>query len=650
MKSYILMAALLVVSATACSAQTVYTIPANPTNVTQLPNVCNPGGQNTYVYLTAGSIGYYVCVSPNVYQQFPAGTSTLIAANPPGGPGGTCSTTAIAYLAPSGTIYTCVGGVWVASGGGGSTCGTPIVTAGTVAPVFGSGVNCASFTITVPTTITPIGIVGSGPWFYVVTNTGQTTVTYAGVTQTGVCQPDASTVGATSIIQMVLVGTTLYPASCSSATAASLAAGIVPASNYPTGPNIAATAHNIANTPLACADTSASATAQSCTTAPSFTLGPGDTILYSTTTQNTGDLTIAVNGGSAIHVRKWQGSSVLASGDMKANVPLLLTFDGTYLEAYTIGNAPSAGFTNPMSAANQVIGSGSSSGGAASALTLPSCSGASNALDYNTSTNLFGCNSITATGTAGTNISISGTAISYNPFDTTVLKIFDTGFCNGGTAAGSANTFQGDGWIFSLTNAGTLIQPANSANTDQNHPCGVKLLSPASTSNGMYMALVQNGPNPTIPNIFASGTFVAMEMQAQAKLSATTTIRFNWGWSPSAAIPNGTSSQGCGIRYDTTLSDTGWTAWCGNGSAMATAAVTGTLNTSTHRFRMWQTTQGTVNFSVDGGATATISSDISSTAALTWAPKFWISNDGTSTTSQLDVFRAVGWFTGLAVN
>ena len=44
---------------------------------------------------------------------------TLIPANPPGGIGGSCSASTVAYLTPDGTLVTCVSGVWTAQSGGG---------------------------------------------------------------------------------------------------------------------------------------------------------------------------------------------------------------------------------------------------------------------------------------------------------------------------------------------------------------------------------------------------------------------------------------------------------------------------------------------------------------------------------------------------
>jgi hypothetical protein len=94
-----------------------------------------------------------------------------------------------------------------------------------------------------------------------------------------------------------------------------------------------------------CPDSSGSPTAQSCATPTGFPLATGDSLQYTTTTANTGALTIAVNGGSAVTVRKWSGTVGLASGDMPANVPVTLTYDGTYLDLGTIANAPAGAGT-----------------------------------------------------------------------------------------------------------------------------------------------------------------------------------------------------------------------------------------------------------------------------------------------------------------
>lgn len=100
---------------------------------------------------------------------------------------------------------------------------------------------------------------------------------------------------------------------------------------------------SLANTiPFVCSDTSGSATAQSCSTTPSFTLTTGYCFAYNTTTQNSGALTINPNSAGAKTVQKWLGTA-LASADMPANKTVVLCYDGTNLQLMTIGNAPAGG-------------------------------------------------------------------------------------------------------------------------------------------------------------------------------------------------------------------------------------------------------------------------------------------------------------------
>lgn len=120
---------------------------------------------------------------------------------------------------------------------------------------------------------------------------------------------------------------------------------------------VAATAHNEA-TPKICPDSSGSGTAQVCNTSPTFTPIAGDTILYSTTTTNTGDVTVNVNSLGAKHIRKYQASGTLASGDLVMGVNMLLTYDGTFWEIYTIGNAPGGAGTVTSVATTSPLGGG----------------------------------------------------------------------------------------------------------------------------------------------------------------------------------------------------------------------------------------------------------------------------------------------------
>lgn len=103
---------------------------------------------------------------------------------------------------------------------------------------------------------------------------------------------------------------------------------------------------NPADNLLKCSDTSGSATAQSCTAPAGWTLPPlkGDLIVYYTTTTNTGALTLNFNGSGAAPVQK-QGGVALSAGDIQANKPVLMTFDGTNWQLQISGSPAGSGAT-----------------------------------------------------------------------------------------------------------------------------------------------------------------------------------------------------------------------------------------------------------------------------------------------------------------
>jgi hypothetical protein len=213
-------------------------------------------------------------------------------------------------------------GVFLTSASAGATAQVELLPAhfGTaLIPSTGSGnvVLATSPTLTTPNLGTPSALVLTNatglPCAALPALTGDTT------TSSGSCATTTAKINGTA-----------YPTS----------AGVV-GSNSSAQP-VAATAHGIV-LPKTCADSSGSGTAQSCTTSPSFTPASGDQILYSTTTNNSGDVTVNVNSLGAKHIRKWSASAVLASGDLVANVPITLIYDGTFWEIPTIGNAPSGG-------------------------------------------------------------------------------------------------------------------------------------------------------------------------------------------------------------------------------------------------------------------------------------------------------------------
>lgn len=129
--------------------------------------------------------------------------------------------------------------------------------------------------------------------------------------------------------------------------------------NVPLGPNAVIDAVGQTGIVLAayngryCHDTSGSGTAQSCSTSAAgvpFTPALGSWILYATTTANTGAaLTINVNGAGAASVLKWQNTSTLVPGDVCANEPIPMFYDGTHWVMPSPCIRPNTGGTCTMS-------------------------------------------------------------------------------------------------------------------------------------------------------------------------------------------------------------------------------------------------------------------------------------------------------------
>jgi hypothetical protein len=91
-----------------------------------------------------------------------------------------------------------------------------------------------------------------------------------------------------------------------------------------------------------CTPASASGTAYTCTTSPSFTPVAGSVIAFKPDVSNSGaSATLNVNSSSALPLAKWQTTTTLAANDFRSGTYTVLTNDGTNWEAQTIGNAPS---------------------------------------------------------------------------------------------------------------------------------------------------------------------------------------------------------------------------------------------------------------------------------------------------------------------
>jgi hypothetical protein len=119
--------------------------------------------------------------------------------------------------------------------------------------------------------------------------------------------------------------------------------GILPVANGGTGISSAATADTFSAT-LKCAAASASGTAYTCTSSPSFTPAAQDAILFKADVANTGSATLNVNSSSAKTIKKQGGGTNLVANDLLAGQWVTLVYDGTnwQMEGQS-GNASAGG-------------------------------------------------------------------------------------------------------------------------------------------------------------------------------------------------------------------------------------------------------------------------------------------------------------------
>jgi hypothetical protein len=122
--------------------------------------------------------------------------------------------------------------------------------------------------------------------------------------------------------------------------------GILPVANGGTGISSAATADTFSAT-LKCAAASASGTAYTCTSSPSFTPAAQDAILFKADVANTGSATLNVNSSSAKTIKKQGGGTNLVANDLLAGQWVTLVYDGTnwQMEGQS-GNASAGGVTS----------------------------------------------------------------------------------------------------------------------------------------------------------------------------------------------------------------------------------------------------------------------------------------------------------------
>lgn len=130
-----------------------------------------------------------------------------------------------------------------------------------------------------------------------------------------------------------LTGDTTTSAGSCATTTAKINGTSFPTSSHGIASNSSAqpvnmTAHDNSSI-LTCAAASASGTAYTCTTTPSFTPATGDRILFKADVANTGSATLNVNSSAADTIEKQGGGTVLAANDLLAGTWCAMIFDAS---------------------------------------------------------------------------------------------------------------------------------------------------------------------------------------------------------------------------------------------------------------------------------------------------------------------------------
>jgi hypothetical protein len=174
-----------------------------------------------------------------------------------------------------------------------------------------------------------------------------------------------------------------------------------------------------------------------------------------------------------------------------------------------------------------------------------------------------------------------------------------SGFETGGT-----NLNWGVAFLGAAANA-SLVVPADSG-------CiGSVILTSGNAASGNYafIAATEIVTASTMTSLMCPMNDKTFDCKFRVAIPNTTSVRVYAG----LVDNNAAAGDGMYIRYDTSLSDTTWTAVTADGSGANTQTITGSvLDANYHTLRIRSTTAGTILFSVDGGTEISSATHITS--------------------------------------
>jgi len=237
--------------------------------------------------------------------------------------------------------------------------------------------------------------------------------------------------------------------------------------------------------------------------------------------------------------------------------------------------------------------------------------------------------------TAGNNTTVSGTAVSWVPFDPTTSWIKDE-FC-GGTNASSGDNLWGElGWLTRSDNTGGIVTYGASV---ANHPCMIHMTTDASTAFGNEMlSLVSISTVNQIPPL-NTGSY---EFNFVFRMNQTGTSDLYVGLNGEAFGSEFSDVNDAYLRYNTG-DNANWQFRICVASSCTTTNTGNAADTAWHRLRI-QSVSGTATICMDACSSPTA---ITSMPSTTLMPMFYIGNLSSAVSRSVDVDMFSAMFTGL---
>jgi hypothetical protein len=149
----------------------------------------------------------------------------------------------------------------------------------------------------------------------------------------------------------------------------------------------------------------------------------------------------------------------------------------------------------------------------------------------------------------------------------------------------------------------------------QNHPGIIRLTASGAAVSGDGFQLDLGGQSfGGTQSIYGLANLAGWECVWIVRLNQTTNFRIRFGFY--SATGGGSPPEFIGIRYDTSLSDTGWKGEARTSSVSTATSALATVDTNFHTFKIRSTSAGTILFSIDGGSELSLNSGLPSSSQV----------------------------------